>query len=62
MTKIGEAKKQDRSAIEKILKTGSAQDIYDIRESISAKELSDAMSRLNYEQQMHTKYGVTDKK
>lgn len=52
LTKIGEAKKDDRSAVEKIVRSGSAQDIYDNRSKLTPKELSDAIARLRYEDQL----------
>lgn len=52
LTKIGETKKDDRSAVEKIVRSGSAQDIYDNRSKLTPKELSDAIARLRYEDQL----------
>lgn len=52
LTKIGEAKKDDRSAVEKIVRSGSAQDVYDNRSKLTPKELSDAIARLRYEDQL----------
>lgn len=50
--KIGEAKKDDRSGIERIIRTGSAQEIYDNRGKLTSKELADAVARLNYEDRL----------
>lgn len=52
LPKIGEPRKEDRSAIEKIVRTGTAQEIYDNRAKLTSKELSDAVARLNYEDRL----------
>lgn len=52
LVKIGEAKKDDRSGIERIIRTGSAQEIYDNRGKLTSKELADAVARLNYEDRL----------
>lgn len=58
MFKVGDSKKEDRSDIEKIVRSGTAQQVYDSRDKMTSKELQDAVSRLNYEEQMRNKYGV----
>lgn len=52
LNKIGEAKKDDRSGIERLIRSGSAQEIYDNRGKLTSKELSDAVARLNYEDRL----------
>ena len=58
LQKVGEAKKEDRSLIDSIVRTGTAQQVFDNRKSMSSKELEDAIKRLNYEEQLRTKHKV----
>lgn len=58
MFKVGDTKKEDRSDIEKIVRLGTAQEVYDNRGSMTAKELEDAMKRLNYEEKLRTNHGA----
>lgn len=55
LTKIGESKKEDRSSWEKLVKTGSAQDILDNIANLTSGELETAVKRLNYEDQLRKK-------
>lgn len=55
LTKIGETKKEDRISWEKLVKTGSAQDILDNIANLTSGELETAVKRLNYEDQLRKK-------
>lgn len=55
LTKIGETKKEDRGSWEKLVKTGSAQDILDNIANLTSSELETAVKRLNYEDQLKKK-------
>ena len=51
--KIGEKKEADRSQIIKIVRTGTAKQVFDNLPNLTSKELQDAMSRLNYQDQLN---------
>ena len=50
--KIGEKKEEDRSDILKIVRSGTAKDVLDNTSRMTAKELEDAVKRLNYEDKL----------
>lgn len=52
MTKIGETKREDRSAWNKLVMTGSKQDILNNIGNLTPAELDSAMKRLKYEEQL----------
>lgn len=55
LSKIGETKKEDRGSWEKLVKTGSAQDILNNIANLTSGELETAVKRLNYEDQLRKK-------
>lgn len=57
--KIGEKadKKEDRSDIEKIVRGGTAKEIYDNASRMTSKELEDAMKGLNYREKLKERLG-----
>lgn len=52
LRKIGEAKKEDRSAIDKLIRSGSAEDIRKNLDSLTPNDLENAMKRINYEKKL----------
>lgn len=52
LTKIGEQKKEDRSAIEKIVNSGTASEVLNNISKMTSNELENAMKRLNYEKKL----------
>lgn len=53
INKIGEKKEEDRSVIEKIVRTGSASDVLKNVGKMTGKELDEAMKRLKYEETLN---------
>ncbi len=56
--KIGEKKEEDRSEITKIIRSGSADDVYKNISRMTSSELGDAIKRLNAEEVLKNQYGV----